>query len=130
MKMLVMISADGNTLGSQISKRFGQASYYIVYDTDSELFDAIKNDHVEEAGTNAADEHANLRDFLKKGVKAFIVGNIGPVAFQTIKTPETKVWLARKMTAGEAIKRFISGELSELSGPTAKRSIGGHGKSK
>ncbi len=128
--MLVMIGADGKNLGSEVSKRFGHASHYIVYDTESTLFDALKNNHAEESESEAEDEHAFLRDFLKKGVRAFIVGNIGPIAFQTIKTPETKVYLARKMTVDESIKRFLDGELAELTAPTAKRSIGSHGKSK
>jgi predicted Fe-Mo cluster-binding NifX family protein len=128
--MLIVIGADGDNLDSEVSKRFGQASYYIMYNTESQLFDAIRNDHIEESAIESHDEHANLREFLEKGVKVFIVGNIGPVAFQTIKTPETRIYLARKMTVEEAIKKFLAGQLTELAGPTAKKSIGSHGKRK
>lgn len=122
--MLILISADGNTLGSEVSKRFGHACYYIVYNTESELFDALRNDHEHESEIESEDEHANLRHFLDEGVKAFIVGNIGPQAFRTVKTPATKVYLARKMTVGESIKKFLNNQLTELTEPTAKRSIG------
>ncbi|MGB9591310.1 MAG: NifB/NifX family molybdenum-iron cluster-binding protein [Candidatus Kryptoniota bacterium] len=128
--MLIVIGADGNNLDSEVSKRFGHADYYIMYNTESGFFDAVKNDHIEDQEMETGEEHANLRDFLEKGVKAFIVGNIGPAAFQIIKTPETKVYLARKMNVGDAIKKFLAGELTELFGPTAKRSIGRHGKQK
>lgn len=128
--MLLVIGADGDALDSMVSKRFGQASYYIVYNTDSGHFDAIKNTHVEDSDSEKGDEHGNLRDFLRRGIRTFIVGNIGPVAFEAIKSPETKVYLGRKMTVREAIKKFQNGELVELTAPTAKRSIGSHGKKK
>ena len=122
--MLIVIGADGNTLGSEVSKRFGHASRYIVYNTESGLFNPLKNDHEEESETESGDEHADLRRFPEEGVKGFIVGNIGPQAFQIIKTPETRIYLARKMTVAEAITMLLNNEPTELTAPTAKRSIG------
>lgn len=121
--MLIVIGSDGKTLGSQVSKRFGRANYYISYDTDSELFEALENSNQHESELEAGDEHDNLRHFLDEGVKVFIVGNIGPHAFQIVKTPETAIYLARKMTAFEAIEKFLRSALTELSEPTAKKSI-------
>ncbi len=122
--MLIVIGSDGKTLGSQVSRRFGRASYYIAYDTESELFDVLENNNQHEAELESEDEHANLRHFLDEGVKTFIVGNIGPIAFKTVKTSATKVFLARKMTVDESIRKLLNNQLTELTKPTAKKSIG------
>lgn len=116
--MLIVIGSDGNTLNSQISKRFGHSNYFILYETNSQTLEAIKND------VNQPHKHKNLIEFIDRGAEIFIVGNIGPHAFELIKSFNKKIFLARKMTVENAIKSFLSGELTELFEPTAKKSIG------
>jgi predicted Fe-Mo cluster-binding NifX family protein len=115
--MLILIGSDGNNLDSPIAKRFGHAEYLIQYNTDSKSFETFKNN---EEGHN----HDNLQKFLDKGIKVFIVGNIGPQAFETINTPKTKVYLARKMSVQEALNKYQNGELKQLFESTVKQSIG------
>ena len=115
--MLLLIGSDGNTLESSIAKRFGHAEYYILYNTNSKEFEAVKNEH---EGHN----HENLEEFLEKGVEVFIVGNIGPHAFEIVNTPKSKVYLARKMKVSDAVNKFLDSELQLLTEPTAKKSIG------
>ena len=114
--MLILIGSDGNNLESTIAKRFGHANYYILFNSESQSFNVFENN---DEGHN----HENLRNFLNKGVEAFIVGNIGPYAFEIINTNVSKVYLARKMIVREAIKKVIKGELLQLSEPTVKRSM-------
>lgn len=114
--MLILLGSDGNNLESPIAKRFGHANYYILFNSEYQSFDVFKNNEEEH-------DHNNLRNFLEKGVEAFIVGNIGPYAFEIINTQNSKVHLARKMLVKEAIEKFIKGELLQLSEPTAKTSI-------
>ena len=127
--MLILIGSDGNNLESPIAKRFGHANYFILYNTDAKSFEAIEN---KDEGHN----HENLQEFLDKGVEVFIVGNIGPYAFEVINTLKSHVYLARKMSTKEAIDKFIKGKLKQLTEPTAKKSIGHdddkehHGKGK
>lgn len=116
--MLILIGSDGNNLDSLVSKRFGHSNYFILYDTESKQFEAVKNE--EEHKHN----HRNIVDFINKGTEIFIVGNIGPHAFETIKSFEKRIFLARKLTVGEAINKYLNGELIELFEPTAKKSIG------
>ncbi|MFZ6033938.1 MAG: NifB/NifX family molybdenum-iron cluster-binding protein [Melioribacter sp.] len=118
--MKIIIGSDGNTLESQVSKRFGRAAYYIFYDSDTNSFESFAN---EEEGHN----HENLEKFLEMGIDAFIVGNIGPHAFEMINTPRSSVFLARKMSVKEAIENLLSGKLDKLNEPTVKRSID-HGR--
>jgi len=114
--MLILISSDGNNLQSTIAKRFGHANYYIVFDTETKTYRAFANN-------NEGHNHDNLVEYLDKGVKAFIVGNIGPHAFDILQTGDAKIYLARKMKTAEAIELFSKNSLKELLEPTMKKSI-------
>ena len=102
---------------SHVTKRFGHANYFILFDTETKRADAYEN-------TEEGHIHENFQQFLEKGVQAFIVGNIGPHAFEILNISGSKIYLARKMVIQEAVDKFIKGELKELNEPTAKRSIG------
>jgi predicted Fe-Mo cluster-binding NifX family protein len=67
--MLLLISSDGNNLQSTIAKRFGHANYFILFNTKTKTFEAFENN-------NKRHNHDNFVEYLDKGVKAFIVGNI------------------------------------------------------
>lgn len=118
--MLILLGSDGNNLESPIAKRFGHANYFLLYNTETKSFEAFEN-------IDAGHNHENLQQFLDKGVEVFIVGNIGPHAFDIINTSKSKVYLGRTMTVQEAINKFLKGELKLLTEPTAKKSIS-HGK--
>jgi len=117
--MLLLIGSDGNKLESPIAKRFGHAEYLIEYNTNTKSFETFTNNKEEH-------NHDNLQKFLDNGVEVFIVGNIGPHAFEIINTPKSKVYLARKMSVQEAIDKFLNNELIQLTEATVKQSIG-HG---
>ena len=114
--MLILIGSNGNNLESTIAKRFGHANYYILFNSESQSFNVFENN---DEGHN----HDILRRFLNKGVEVFIVGNIGPYAFEIINTKVSKVYLARQMLVREAIEKYSRGELLQLSEPTVKRSV-------
>ena len=114
--MLICIGADGNNLKSNVAKRFGHANYLIVFNTETKTFESILNN-------NEGHNHDNLQEYLDKGVHVFIVGNIGPNAFEILKSGGSKIYLARKMNAGEAVELFSEDGLKELLEPTLKKSI-------
>jgi len=117
--MKMLLTVDGNNLESKISKRFGEANYYLIYDTDSKSIDARVNEGHD-------DDHSSLRELTKEGVTHFIVGNAGPNAFRILKENGAKLFLARKLTASEALEKFMNNELEELFQPTLKRPIREH----
>lgn len=41
--MEILLAADGDNLESKIDKRFGEANYYLIYDTDSKTVEARVN---------------------------------------------------------------------------------------
>ena len=114
--MIICIGTDRNNLESPVAKRFGHASYLILFDTETKNYEAYLNN-------NEGHNHDNLQEFLDKGVRSFIVGNIGPNAFEILKSGGSKIYLARKMKAAEAVELFSKGGLTELLEPTANKSI-------
>jgi predicted Fe-Mo cluster-binding NifX family protein len=119
--MLILIGSDTNNLEGPVAKRFGHANYYILFNSESQSFNAIENNEERHS-------HNNLRGFINKGVEIFIVANIGPYAFEIVNTANSKVYLARKMLVKDAIEKYMKGELMQLAEPTIQRSIehGGH----
>ncbi|MCF8242153.1 MAG: dinitrogenase iron-molybdenum cofactor biosynthesis protein [Melioribacteraceae bacterium] len=115
--MKIVIGSDGNTLESKVSKRFGHANYYLIYDTVCNELEIRKNDD---------DNHTHkiLYELLDYGTDVFITGNIGPHAFEIINTKQTKICLARSMTAADAIESYNNNSLKQLTEPTVKKSIG------
>ena len=117
--MKILLATDGKTLESKIAKRFGHANYYLIFNNESKELEArINHGH--------DDNHSSLVDLANEGVTQFIVGNIGPNAFKVLHDKNTKVYLARKFRAKEALDKLLNNEIEELINPTLKRSIEGH----
>lgn len=118
--MKICIGSDGSDLNSKMAKRFGHANYYLIYDSLQKIIvNASINVHDEEKH-----DHKNLLDLIDVGAEIFIVGNIGPHAFEILKSGGVKLFLARNITVSAAIEKYLNGELEELVEPTVKKSIG------
>jgi predicted Fe-Mo cluster-binding NifX family protein len=118
--MLILFSAEGKTLDSDVSKRFGHSKFFLLYNTDTLTFEVFDNDEGEHHN------HNNLSYFLNQGVRTFVVGNIGPEAFEVINQPDVKIYRAIKMTVEEALDKLLKNELKQLTEPTISKSIGHH----
>ncbi len=117
--MKILLTTDGKNLESRISKRFGEASYYLIYDTEKKSIDPRGN-------TGHDDDHSSLIELTKEGVTHFIVGNAGPNAFRVLKENGAKLFLARKLTVMEALEKLNNNELEELLKPTLNKPINKH----
>ena len=118
--MKVLIAADGTTLDSSVAKRFGHAPYYLYVDSDTMQVQVIDN-------TGHHDEtHAIIPQMARRGAEVFITGNIGPHAFQLVRSLNRQVALARKMLVREALEKSQEGKLEILSAPTVKHSFHDH----
>ena len=93
--MKIMFAADDKTMDSKISKRFGHARFYLIFNTDNDTLDVRENQ-------GHSEDHSELNELINEGVSHFVIGNIGPHAFKVLKQGKAKIYLARKMTAQEA----------------------------
>ncbi len=114
--MKILFTTDGEMLESKIAKRFGEAKYYLVYDSETTEIDT----HINEGHD---DNHSSLIKLAKEGVTTFIVGNCGPNAFKVLKKHNARLFLARMMTAKDALEKFNNNELDELLKPTLNKTI-------
>jgi predicted Fe-Mo cluster-binding NifX family protein len=104
---------------SKISKRFGHANFYLIFNTDDNSLE-VRENH------GHSNDHFELTKLINENVLHFVVGNIGPNAFDVIKQGSAKVYLVRKSTATEALTLLQNNSLESLEKPTLKRSIDNH----
>ena len=119
--MKIAVSAAGETLDSQVDRRFGRCPYFLVVDSETMSFEAITNTAAEAmsgAGINAAQSIAD------KGTKIVITGNVGPNAFQTLSAAGIEVIVGASGTIKETIERFKRGELRKTEAPNVRGHFG------
>ena len=109
--MKVVVTSQGNEPSSEIDLRFGRAKWLLVFDTETDNFQA----HDNEVNVNAA-QGAGIqtgRNIANLGADAVITGNVGPNAFKTLNAAKVKVFLAVKQTVQQAVNSYKAGELKE-----------------
>ena len=106
--MKVGISSTGTTLESTVDPRFGKCPYFIIYDTDSNIFSYIKNQErqvTEGGGIKVAHMISDME------VDSVITGNIGPNAYGVLSSDLIEVYSGVTGTVENAINRFKNDEL-------------------
>jgi len=110
--MKVAISARGNTLESGIDSRFARCAYFIIYDTDTDSWEAYENRLAAERGGVGT---RNSQFLLSKGCKAVITaGNVGPNAMSVLKSSGVRCYGTNVGSVKEAITLFKEGKLQEI----------------
>ncbi len=86
--MKICVTSQGDNLDSQVDPRFGRCQYFIIYDSETESFEAIRNSNII-AGGGAGVQSGQL--VANKQVDVVLSGNIGPNAFQTLQAAGIKI---------------------------------------
>ena len=119
--MRIAVSATGASLDAQIDPRFGRCQYFVIVDTETMNFEALPNiaaGAMGGAGIQAAQTVAN------KGVQAVLTGGVGPNAFQALSAAGINILTGAFGTVREAVEKFKSGQLQEITAPTAPMRFG------
>jgi predicted Fe-Mo cluster-binding NifX family protein len=117
----ICVTSSGNTLDALVDPRFGRAAYLTIVDSESMAFEAVPNaaaGAMGGAGIQAAQTLAN------RGVSVLITGNVGPNAFQALKSSGVKIVVGASGTIREVIEKFKRGELKETGSPTVEGHFG------
>jgi len=117
----IAVSAVGKTLDSQVDRRFGRCSYFLIVDSETMSFEVMTN---AAAGAMGGAGIQAAQSLAGKGVKAVITGNVGPNAFQTLSAAEIDVFVGAFGTIKEIIERFKRGELHQTETPNVRGHFG------
>lgn len=110
--MKIAITSMGEKLEDKIDPRFGRCHYFILFDTDTNKFEAIENTGAQGMGGVGIQSGQIMAD---KGVETVLTGSCGPNAFQTLQAAGIKVITGVSGTVQEAIDKYKSGELKAIS---------------
>ena len=111
--MKIAITSMGGKLEDKVDPRFGRCHYFILFDTDTNKFEAVEN-----TGAQGMEGVGILSGQIMadKGVETVLTGSCGPNAFQTLQAAGIKVITGGATgTVQEAIDKFKSGELKAIS---------------
>jgi len=125
--MKICVTSEGNDLNSKVDPRFGRCRYFIIVDTATSEFEAVRNSNIDSIG-GAGIQSAQL--VASRQAKAVLAGNVGPDAFQTLRAAGIEVFAGASGTIQEAIDKYKKGELNSISSPSADPKAGMPGKNK
>jgi len=119
--MKIAITSVGAKLEDKVDPRFGRCHYFILFDTETNKFEAVENTGAQGMG-GVGIQSGQL--MANKGVKIVLTGSCGPNAFQTLQAAGVKVITGISGTVQEAIDKFKSGKLKTISQPNASAHSG------
>ena len=122
----ICVTSQGDNLGSGVDPRFGRCQFFIIVDTETLEFEALKNPNIDAMG-GAGIQSGQL--VAGKQVKAVSTGNIGPNAFQTLQAAGIDVITGVSGSVKEAVENYNKGELKPAQGPSVNSKFGMPGKS-
>lgn len=109
--MKIMITSRGENLDSQMDERYGRSEYFIIYDTDSNSFEAIKNPFLNDQGGVGV----SIAKFtLERSIDAIISGSFGPNAQDVLKGSGIKLYSVKGGVVSELINLLKEGKLEEF----------------
>ncbi len=110
--MKIAITSMGANLEDKVDPRFGRCHYFILFDTETNKYEAVENTGAQGMGGVGIQSGQIMAD---KGVETVLTGSCGPNAFQTLQAASIKVVTGATGTVQEAIDKFKSGEFKEVS---------------
>ncbi|MCG2726142.1 MAG: NifB/NifX family molybdenum-iron cluster-binding protein [Elusimicrobia bacterium] len=119
--MKICITSQGDSLESQIDKKFGRCLYFIIADSETLEFEAIKNPNLDGMGGVGVQSGQLMSN---KDVKAVLTGNVGPNAFQTLQAAKIDIITGISGTVKETIEKYKTGELKPAEKPSVDSNFG------
>lgn len=118
--MNIAITSEGKEISSRVDPRFGRTKWFVIYNTDSDAFEAIDNQQVLNLSQGAGIQAA--QKVVDRNVQVVLTGHCGPNAFQTLTAAGVKVVVGVSGTVSEAVEQYKSGAIR----PAASPDVEGH----
>ena len=109
--MKIAIPASGNKPESKIDARFGRAEYFMIYDSESDAFNAKQNSKKDGAGGVGVSVSQMLAD---EGVNIIISRNFGPKSQQTLSASGIEMYTTEGGTVEKALADYKENKLRKV----------------
>ncbi len=119
--MKICITAEGDSLDSQVDSRFGRCRYFLIYDTEKNAAEWLLNSNAGFSG-GAGTQSAQL--MASKGVEVVLTGNIGPNAFKILEAAGIRVVTGLFGKVSEIIEEFRTGVMKPAQEATVQSKFG------
>jgi predicted Fe-Mo cluster-binding NifX family protein len=106
--MKICITSQGNNLDALLDPRFGRCLYFIVVDTDTLDFEAIRNPNIDASGGAGIQSGQMMAD---RQVRAVVTGKLGPNACHSLQAVGISMITGASGTVREVIEKYKQGEL-------------------
>ncbi|MEA3366587.1 MAG: NifB/NifX family molybdenum-iron cluster-binding protein [Planctomycetota bacterium] len=118
--MKLCITSQGETLEAAVDPRFARAPFFIVYDSETDEWQAVDNaQNVQAAGGAGPQAAQNLANL---GAEVVLTGHCGPNAFRTLGAAGIQVIINVEGTVADAVQQYKAGGLT----PTEAPDVQGH----
>jgi predicted Fe-Mo cluster-binding NifX family protein len=119
--MKIVVTSNGSDLDAQASPVFGRCPWYLFVDTETMDVEAVENPAME-AASGAGIQAAQF--VVEQGADALVTGNVGPNAFDVLRSADVPVYLLEDGTVRDAVEAYKEGLLPEVSGATGPAHAG------
>lgn len=110
--MKIAFTATDNTPDATLDRRFGRTAWLLLFDTETEEWNAIENTQNLQAPQGAGIQTAQA--VVESGAETLISGNLGPKAFRILQTVAMPVYLSEAKTVKDALAEFQKGTLKTI----------------
>jgi len=119
--MKIAITSQGNDLHAEVDPRFGRCQVFIIYDTETDTFEALDNTNASLGGGAGIQSAQTLSE---EGAEAVLTGNIGPNAFRTLSAAGIKAFAGVSGKISEVVDQFKKGTLKPYAAPSVEAHFG------
>lgn len=112
--MKIAVTTKGKDLTSTLDERFGRAGGFIIFDTDTGMYEYMDNRQNLEAAQGAGIQSA--KTVMDTGAEVLITGNVGPKAYAALTAGSVTIYLKNGGTVDDAIIEYRSGSLVKTAG--------------
>ncbi|HDQ25757.1 MAG TPA: dinitrogenase iron-molybdenum cofactor biosynthesis protein [bacterium] len=110
--MKITITSKGKCLTDDMDPRFGRCAKFIVYETDSGVFEVFENESAAMPGGAGIQA---VQFMISKDVKAVKSGSFGPNAYNTLIAAGIDMYSDTQGKVIEVVNRFKDGKLQKVS---------------
>lgn len=112
--MKIAVTTTGKDLSSPMDERFGRASGFIIFNTETGSHEYLDNKQNLEAAQGAGIQSA--KTVMDAGAEVLITGNVGPKAYTALEAGGVEIFLKNGGTVDDAIVEYRSGSLVKTGG--------------